>query len=77
MNLENCPLHRRCPFVIASVSSGQFSIARHFGVITFNSESYVYNPKTDELIRADVLKWWMKYGRDKAKSEKQETPEMI
>lgn len=62
--LEDCPLDRKTPFGITGVSNTQFSIARHYGGITYNGASYVYNPITDELIRSDVLKW--KQRRDKA-----------
>jgi hypothetical protein len=58
--LENCPLHRRTPFGIRDVSQTQFSIARYSMGCTFNGDRYVYLPPTDELIRADVLKWQKK-----------------
>ncbi len=58
--LENCPLHRRTPFGIRDVSRTQFSIARYSMGCTFNGDSYVYLPTTDELIRGDVLKWQQK-----------------
>jgi hypothetical protein len=56
-DIGDCPLDRKTPFGIEGVSQTQFSIARHYGGITYNGASYVYNPVTDELIRADVLKW--------------------
>ena len=56
-NLEDCPLHRRTPFGMTNVSMTQLSIARYYGGITYNGEAYVYIPKTDELIRQDVLRW--------------------
>ena len=55
--LDNCPLHKRNPFGIRNVSQTQFSIARYSGGCTLNGDRYVYLPQTDELIRADVLKW--------------------
>lgn len=55
--LDNCPLHKRNPFVIRNVSKTQFSIARYSGGCTLNGDRYVYIPHADELIRADVLKW--------------------
>lgn len=56
-NLENCPLHKRTPYGVRNVTQTQFSIARFSMGCTFNGDHYVYIPPTDELIRADVLKW--------------------
>lgn len=67
--LEDCPLHRKTPFAILNVSATQFSVARHFGGCNYNGEHYIYNPKTDELIRADVLKWLNKRKKAKADSK--------
>jgi hypothetical protein len=58
--LDACPLHRKTPFGMTNVSMTQLSIARHYGGIKYNGESYTYLPKTDELIRNDVLKWQTK-----------------
>lgn len=55
--LDGCPLHRKTPYGMTNVSMTQLSIARHYGGIKCNGESYTYLPKTDELIRNDVLKW--------------------
>ncbi len=44
------------PERIYSVMSGHLSIARHYGGCRFNGHEYVYNPRDDSLIRADVLK---------------------
>lgn len=55
--LERCPLHRKTPFGMTNVSMTQLSIARHYGGIKYNGESYTYLPHTDELIRNDVLRW--------------------
>jgi len=46
----------RTPERIENVSQGQLSIARHYGGIIFNGKEYVYNPKDDCLIRADIFK---------------------
>lgn len=62
-NLEGCPLHRRTPFGISPVRRTQFSVARFYGGVTFQGESYTYFPKTDELIRNDVLKWKRKRAK--------------
>jgi len=48
---------------LGKVSALVFKIARHYGGITYNGDSYTYLPKTDELIRDDVLKWKRKQGR--------------
>jgi len=66
-DITDCPLHRKTPFGITGVSNTQFSIARHFGGITFQGDIYVYNPVTDELIRGDVLKWASKQAKRKVK----------
>lgn len=58
--LEQCPLHRRSPFLIRSVSSSYFSVARHYGGCKIQGEDYTYRPATDELIRNDVLQWIQK-----------------
>lgn len=55
--VEKCGLHRRTPYGITNVSQTQFSCARFYGGLTYNGERYTYQPKTDELIRNDVLKW--------------------
>jgi len=68
--LEDCPLHRQSPFGMTNVSMTQLSIARHYGGINFNGNHYVYNPVTDELIRADVLKWKHKQNRIANKAAK-------
>ena len=62
---HDCPLHRKSVFGIANVSHGQMSIARHYGGITMNGESYTYLPATDELIRDDVRKWLQKQPKPK------------
>lgn len=68
-NLENCPLHERNPYGITNVTQTQFSVARFSMGCTFNGDHYVYIPPTDELIRADVLKWKQKEaGRSIASS---------
>ena len=64
--LDNCPLHKRTPFWIRNVSKTQFSIARYSGGCTLNGDRYVYLPQTDELIRADVLKWEKKAQKSAA-----------
>ena len=60
VGLEKCPLPRTTPFGITNVRMTQFSIARFYGRINFNGESFTYLPDTDELIRNDVLRWRLK-----------------
>lgn len=38
------------------VSQSQLSIAWHYGGIRFNGDDYIYDPATDTLTRADVVK---------------------
>lgn len=66
--LDGCPLHRKTPYGMTNVSMTQLSIARHYGGIKYNGESYTYLPKTDELIRDDVLKWQTKNAKNAKKS---------
>ena len=69
--LEDCPLDRKTPFGITNVSKTQLSIARHSGGISYNGAIYVYNPVTDELIRADVLKWKKHQAKEAKKPNQQ------
>lgn len=50
MNQNNAPEE------IHGVSRSQFSIARHYGGITYMGHRYVYEAGRDVLVRADVLK---------------------
>jgi len=68
--LNSSALPRRTTFLIQHVSSSMFSVARHYGGATVDGASYLYLPLTDELIRADVVKWLAKH-RKAAKLEKQ------
>lgn len=68
--LDKCPLHKRTPFGIRNVSKTQFSIARYSCGCTLNGDHYIYIPPTDELIRADVLKWKKKDQKNAAAPNK-------
>ncbi|GAB3324426.1 hypothetical protein GCM10027299_21660 [Larkinella ripae] len=46
------------------------SIARFYGSIKINGIQYILNPKTEELVRADVLKAERKKERDAKKAAK-------
>lgn len=56
-------LHQRAPYVLCQVSQGFFSIARHYGGLTYNGCMYVYMPGHDECVRDDVLKLVTKMRR--------------
>lgn len=49
-------LHKRAPFALCNVSMGFFSIARHYGGMTFQGCHYTYMPGHDECVRDDVLR---------------------
>lgn len=53
--IELLDTSRDAPYLIMGVSNSQFSVARHFGGITYQGVGYVYIPTTDELIRRDAL----------------------
>ena len=63
LGVEACGLHRKTPYGMTSVRMTQFSIARFYGGIKYNGDSYTYLPHTEELIRDDVLKWQKKQKR--------------
>jgi hypothetical protein len=69
--MADCPLHRKTPFIICGVSQTQFSIARYYGGINYNGDSFTYNPTSDELVRNDVLKWMAKRDNQAKKQAKQ------
>ena len=65
-------LHTRTPYLIQGVCHTQFSIARHYAGIT-----YVYIPPTDELIRADVLRFIQRRRKAKTKKAVAPTPSLL
>jgi len=58
-------LDRSTPFLIGGVSNTQLSIARHYGGIKFQGQTYTYFPASDELIRDDVLQFVTKMRKKK------------
>lgn len=62
--LDDCPLHTNKPYGYTHVSHGQMSIARHYGCMKVNGESYTYFADSDELVRDDVLKWQKKQAKN-------------
>lgn len=69
--LQSTDMSKITPYVIAGVSHTQFSIARHYGSITYNRKTYFYMPTHDELIRDDVLKWVTKRRKEANKPPEQ------
>lgn len=61
---------RLTPFVIMNVSNTQFSIARHYGGITYQGAGYAHLPDHDELIRRDVLEMVQRYRKEIAKTKR-------
>jgi hypothetical protein len=70
-------LHTRTPYLIQGVCHTQFSIARHYAGVTYAGHSYVYIPPTDELIRADVLRFIQRRRKAKTKKAVAPTPSLL
>jgi hypothetical protein len=68
-------LHRDVPYAIEGISRGMFSIARHSGGMTYQGFRYVYVPKHDECVRADVHMRVEKMRKKAAQAEKRKTKE--
>lgn len=68
--LQTSKLSRETPFAIQGVSSGYFSVARHYGGAKFNGSDYTYFSDSDELVRDDVIKFVMKLRKPKRKARK-------
>jgi hypothetical protein len=66
--LQSSGLNKEVPFLISGVSHTPFSISRYSGGCKFNGFKFTYNPKADELVRDDVLKWVRRY-RSKLKKD--------
>ena len=64
------------PERIYNVSQTQFSIARHFGGVTFNNRQYIYIAADDMLIRDDVLRRDKKAERELAKQKREQAEQM-
>ena len=61
----NEKLHKRAPYALCNVSIGFFSIARHYGGLTFKGCRYFYMHGHDECVRDDVLKMVTKMRKRK------------
>ena len=49
--------------------------SRHYGGCTFQGREYLYIPTTDELVRADVVKWLGARRRTAKKAAAQKSEE--
>ena len=58
--LQTSTLHRRTPYIITPVLGTYFSVARHYGGITYQGERYNYHPDQDSLVRWDVDRWLLR-----------------
>lgn len=61
-------LPRGTAYGITGVSHTQFSLARHYGGVTWGGHHYTYFPELDQLWRDDVLRTVSKMRRQ-AKAE--------
>jgi hypothetical protein len=59
-------LHQRAPYALFNVSRGFFSIARHYGGLTYQGCHYTYMPGHDECVRDDVLRLVTKQRKKQA-----------
>ncbi len=49
-------LHKHAPYSIDGISQSMFSVARHYGGMTYQGCHYTYVQPHDECVRDDVLK---------------------
>ena len=56
------------------MSQTQLSLARYSGGCNYNGDHFIYFPPTDELIRADVLKWKKKAQKNVPVPNAQDEP---
>lgn len=68
--LQASGLDKKTPYIIQNVSETQLSIARYFGGCRYDGVYYTSIPVADEIVRNDVLKWIIKYRKDKEAKEK-------
>jgi hypothetical protein len=67
-------LHQRAPYALCNVSRGFFSIARHYGGLTFQGCHYIYIEGHDECVRDDVLKMVRKMRKMRKMPKNPDTP---
>lgn len=70
-------LHKRAPYALCNVSQGFFSIARHYGGLTFQDCHYTYMPGHDECVRDDVLRLVAKLRKKPASKTAKPAPQPI
>lgn len=68
-------LHKRAPYALCSVSQGFFSIARHYGGLTFQGCHYTYMQGHDECVRDDVLRLVTKLRKKPVGKKETPTPQ--
>lgn len=68
-SLDASTLPRETAFLIQGVSNSMFSLAWYYGGATVQGAAYIYLPLSDELIRADVLKWLAKHRKATLKAD--------
>lgn len=62
-------LHKRAPYSVTGISTSIFSVARHFGGMTYQGCNYTYmGAQFDECVRDDVLKMVTKLRKAEAKA---------
>jgi hypothetical protein len=67
-------LPQDAPYAINNVRCSIFSLALHYGGITFRGRGYEYMPATDELVREDVVRYVTKLRKLQAKAKKADAP---
>jgi len=61
----------------SNVSMTQLSIARYSGGAKINGKHFIYNPKDDSLIRADVLKYVAKLKKEAKQASRNKDEAMM
>lgn len=68
-------LHKRAPYSITGISHSIFSLARHYGGMTYQGCYYTYMaPPHDECVRDDVLRVVTKMRKAAAKKPAEASP---
>lgn len=64
------------PEEIHNVSRSMFSVARHYGGITYKGAHYTYDSVRDVLVRDDVIRAGIKARKLAAKAEREKPVEL-
>ena len=68
-------LHKRAPYSITGISNSIFSLARHYGGMTYQGCYYTYMaPPHDECVRDDVLRVVTKMRKAATKTPAEASP---